>query len=83
MLSPSQLIHISHPHVTSAYIKQDLAAETAGKQVLVIETDIDVAKAENEDEYLDLLMDLKDIRSRAQKQFGYISRIDIKGATFH
>lgn len=83
MLSPSQLIHISHPHVTSAYIKQDLAAQTAGKQVLVIETDIDVAKAENEDEYLDLLMDLKDIRSRAQRQFGDISRVDIKGATFH
>lgn len=83
MLSPSQLIHISHPHVTSAYIKQDLAAQTSGKQVLVIETDIDVAKLENEDEYLDLLMDLKDIRSRAQKQFGDISRVDIKGATFH
>lgn len=84
MLAPSHIIHIAHPNVTSAYIKQDLENNLNGKQVLVLETDIDMAHVEEaEDKYFDLLADLKDIRSRAEKQFGDISRVDIRGTTCH
>lgn len=83
MLSPAHIVHIAHPVVTSAYIKQDLNAETQGKQVLVLETEFDVEHTDNEDKYFDLLVDLTDIKKQAEVQFGDISRVDIKGHTFH
>ena len=85
MLAPSHILHISHPNVTSAYIKQDLEAHMNGKQVLVLETNINVSRADEteEDKYFDLLAALKSIRNQAEKQFGDISRVDIRGATVH
>ncbi len=50
MLSPSHILHIAHPNVTSAYIKQDLENNRNGKQVLVLETDIDMTHTEESEE---------------------------------
>ena len=84
MLSPSHILHITHPNVTSAYIKQDLENDHNGRQVLVLETDIDMSHAsEAEDKYFDLLVDLRDIQKKVERQFGDISRVDIRGSTFH
>ncbi len=84
MLSPSHILHIPHPHVTSAYIKQDLDSKQAGKQVLVLETAIEVGSGEKEeDQYFDLLVDLPEIKQNVEMQFGDISRVDIRTATFH
>jgi hypothetical protein len=80
MLAPSHLLHITHPHVTAAYIKQDVAALNDGKQVLVLETElsVDSPASEDEDKYFDLLVDLNDIREQVEMQFGNISRVDIR-----
>lgn len=84
MLLPSHILHITHPNVTSAYIKQDLENDHNGKQVLVLETDIDIYHSpDEEDKYFDLLADLKDIQRTVERQFGDISRVDIRGSTFH
>lgn len=80
MLAPSHILHISHPSVTSAYIKQDLESDMNGKQVLVLETGFDVEHPSGEDQYFDLLIDLKDIKRFVEKQFGDISRVDIRGS---
>ncbi len=81
MLSPSHILHITHPCVTSAYIKQDLESNKAGQQVLVLETPVELGSPE--DQYLDLLADLPEIKQCVEKQFGDISRVDIRSATFH
>ncbi len=79
MLAPSHVLHITHPHVTSAYIKQNLESDLNGDQVLVLETDIDMTQDEtDEDKYFDLLVDLQDIQRHVEKQFGNISRVDIR-----
>ena len=85
MTSPSQIIHLAHPSIVTAYIKQDVEADKTGKQILVLETDIssDVTSEIEEDKYFDLLVDLQDIRKKAEKQFGNISRVDIRGYTCH
>ncbi|PZP55601.1 MAG: hypothetical protein DI586_06345 [Micavibrio aeruginosavorus] len=84
MLSPSHILHITHPQVTSAYIKQDLDGKQSGKQVLVLETAIEVGAGEQEDDrYLDLLVDLPEIKQSVEMQFGDISRVDIRSSTFH
>ena len=84
MLSPSHILHLVHPNVTSAYIKQDLENDHNGKQVLVLETDLDTAHTvDEEDKYLDLLIALEDIKRNVELQFGDISRVDIRGATCH
>ena len=84
MLSPSHIVNIAHPNILNAYVKQDLTARKSGNQVLVLETNIDLGNDEDgEDKYLDLLSDLNEIQAKAQKEYGNISRVDIRAHTYH
>lgn len=84
MLSPSHILHVAHPYITTAYIKQDVQSDKRNSQILVLETDIDVQNSETEeDKYFELLSDLKDIKSYAEKQFGNITRVDIRSHAVH
>ncbi len=79
----TQILNITHPSITSAYVKYDVESDMK-KHVLVLETDFDVADiASEEEKYFDLLVDLNGIRSEAEKQYGDISRVDIRGVTCH
>ena len=70
---------VVHPLVRSMYLKQDLDAGHAGETVLVIETNFTQQDMTNDDSYLvDLLIDLQDLKDKAEKEIGTINRVDIR-----
>ena len=70
---------VVHPLVRSMYLKQDFEAGHAGETVLVIETNFTQQDMTNDDSYLvDLLIDLQDLKDKAEKEIGTINRVDIR-----
>lgn len=78
MLSVSERLRsITHPLIASMYMKKDFSDQ---KNVLVIETAFSINdKEETFDSYLiDLLMDLEDLKNKAENCVGTFDRIDIR-----
>lgn len=70
---------VMHPLVRSMYLKKDLHAGHVGENILVIETNFTQQEASNDDTYLvDLLIDLQDLKDKAEKETGPIDRVDIR-----
>lgn len=73
-------ISITHPLVRSAYLKRSETVDHRHEDVLVLET---YTHADNCDDcgfdsYLvDLLTDLEDLKSQAERRVGAIDRVDI------
>jgi len=70
------LAGLKHPLIRSAYV----TAIGSDEPVLTLETDIDLRTNGEDDHerYLDLLLDLSDIRRTAERECGPVSRVDIK-----
>ncbi len=70
---------VVHPLVRSMYLKKDLEAGHAGENILVIETNFTQQDVTADDTYLvDLLIDLQDLKDKAEKEIGTINRVDIR-----
>lgn len=70
---------VVHPLVHSMYLKKDYHAGHVGENILVIETNFHQQDASNDDTYLvDLLIDLQDLKDKAEKEIGTINRVDIR-----
>lgn len=73
---------VTHPLVADMYLKKD-HSQASDQDVLVIEA----LKHDNEEEHydsfdsymLDLLMDLEDLKQKAEKKVGRFDRVDIRG----
>ena len=77
---PEQLQSVSHPMVSSMYLKKDYGS-AGNEDVLVIETNYSQSEEEYEsfDSYLmTLLGDLNDLKKQAEEKVGHIDRIDIR-----
>ncbi len=77
---PEQLNAVSHPMVTSMYLKKDYGS-SGDEDVLVIETNYSKSEEDYEsfDSYLmDLLLDLNDLKRQAEDKIGHFDRIDIR-----
>lgn len=77
---PEQLNAVSHPMVTSMYLKKAYGS-SGDEDVLVIETNYSKSEEDYEsfDSYLmDLLLDLNDLKRQAEDKIGHFDRIDIR-----
>jgi hypothetical protein len=80
-LTTNRLRNIRHPLVSSVHMRKDFAPNHRAEDVLVIETSFPEAERGKKsfDSYLlDLLVDLKDLKSRAETQVGKFDRVDIR-----
>lgn len=72
---------VVHPLVRSMYLKKDISSYFQPENVLVIETNFDPQEGvdHDSDSYLmDLLIDLQDLKARAEKEIGAVTRVDIR-----
>lgn len=80
-LTANRLKNISHPLVSSLHMRKDFGANHRTEDVLVIEASFPEATKSKKsfDSYLlDLLVDLKDLKSQAETQVGKFDRVDIR-----
>jgi hypothetical protein len=71
---------VIHPLVKSMYLKKGISSASP-ENVLVIETNFNQQDGidHDSDSYLmDLLIDLQDLKDRAEKEIGAVSRVDIR-----
>ncbi|MCF8495706.1 MAG: hypothetical protein K9G62_03460 [Alphaproteobacteria bacterium] len=76
-----QVSHITHPLVSSLYLKKDPGKRRQGETVLVIETNFSEQEEDHESfdsHLLDLLLDLQDLKDQAESRVGKLDRIDIR-----
>lgn len=76
---PERITSVSHPLVSSIYLKKDYANDAS--DVLVIETNFSHTDNENDqfDSYLtELLGDLRELKAEAEKKVGHFDRVDIR-----
>lgn len=80
--SPIDVVRtVVHPLVSSMYLKKDLSDDRCPENVLVIETNFHQQDGvdHNSDSYLmDLLIDLQDLKDKAEKEIGTVTRVDIR-----
>ncbi len=75
---PEQVMHVTHPLVSSIYLKKDYGGRDS-EDVLVIETNFTENDNDNYDLYLTrLLGDLHDLQVQAERKIGHFDRIDIR-----
>jgi hypothetical protein len=79
MSIPEKLTHVTHPLISSIYLKKDYSGRHSSEDVLVIETNF----TEGNDEIYDtcltrLLGDLHDLQVQAERKIGHFDRIDIR-----
>lgn len=80
-LTTNRLKHIRHPLVSSLHMRKDFSPNHRAEDVLVIEAsfpDTENRKKPIDAYLLDLLVDLKDLKSRAETQVGKFDRVDIR-----
>jgi hypothetical protein len=78
---PKIVNNVSHPFVSSAYIREDFTAsgaENGSVKVLVIESVAGTGKKERETLYADFLANLEIFSTEAQRQGGRFDRVDIR-----
>jgi hypothetical protein len=77
---PERLTSVTHPLVSSNYLKKDYGSTHNSEDVLVIETNF--AEAANDDSFENclttLLGDLHDLQIQAEQKIGHFDRIDIR-----
>ena len=80
MLEPRQLHNITHPFISSIYMKKEFdEKQRTGHDVLVIEARGDGATAAERNRSLfSLLADLDLIRDEVEKKAGKFGRVDIR-----
>lgn len=73
--TPKTVAGVYHPMIADMYLKTSSA-----EKVLVMQTNrhFDNHGDHMDDEYYELLMDLNDIRSKAEQKVGHFDRIDIR-----
>jgi hypothetical protein len=79
---PEVLTSVTHPLVSSMYLKKDYRSMHDFDDVLVIETNFSHdGRPEDFDERLaELLYDLHDLQVEAERKVGHIDRVDIRAA---
>jgi hypothetical protein len=78
---PEEMKSITHPLISSIYLKKDYGAEPGSQDVLVIKTNFDDVSDEysDYDTYLmELLTDLDELKAQAEDSVGHFDRIDIR-----
>ncbi|MCC7305677.1 MAG: hypothetical protein IT558_05395 [Alphaproteobacteria bacterium] len=78
---PERIKGVTHPLVSSIYLKKDCGDSTRPEDVLIINTNFEEAGEDYEsfDSYLmALLDDLHELRAQAEKSVGSFDRIDIR-----
>jgi hypothetical protein len=82
MLSMSEKLQaITHPLVSSLYMRKDFGSNHRGEDVLVIEASFPRPDDDYRtfDSYLmDLLVDLEDLKGKVENQIGKFDRVDIR-----
>ena len=70
---------VVHPLVHAMYSKKDYHEGHEGENILIIETNFNRQDISNDDSYLvDLLIDLQDLKDKAEKEIGPVNRVDIR-----
>jgi hypothetical protein len=73
---------ITHPYISSMYLKKDFANHHAGEDVLVIDAEFpseEEGTHKSFDSYLiDLLIDLEELKNQAEREVGRFDRVDIR-----
>jgi hypothetical protein len=77
---PEVLTSVSHPLVSSIYLKKDYGSANSAEDVLVIETNFtEAGEDENYEACLTTLLgDLHDLQIQAEEKIGHFDRIDIR-----
>ena len=78
---PERLTSVTHPLISSIYLKKEYGAKDAVEDVLVIETNF--SQGEHEADHFDtslteLLGDLQDLQLQAEEKIGHFDRVDIR-----
>lgn len=80
--SVAMISSVVHPLVRSMYMKKDFSHNDHEENVLVIETNFHQQEDNQHDNYdsylIDLLIDLQDLKEKAEKEIGAINRVDIR-----
>ena len=77
MMIPEYLKSVTHPLITSSYLKKIENGSFGYEDVLVIESRVSSDGLDHE-KYMMLLSDLADIRKMAEKEVGTFDRVDIR-----
>jgi hypothetical protein len=75
---PEQLKSVTHPLISSMYLKKDYGAIRDGEDVLVIETNFD---GSHDSSLMELLGDLPTLQLLAEQKVGAFDRVDIRAAS--
>ena len=77
---PEILNSVTHPLLSSIYLKKNYSGMHDPEDVLVIETNFSNSDAEEDfDSRLsELLYDLKDLQIQAEEKIGHFDRVDIR-----
>lgn len=76
---PKIVNNVSHPFVSSAYIREDFSVSKSGSvKVLVIESVTGKDKKERERLYADFLANLDIFSTEVKRQGGTFDRVDIR-----
>ncbi len=76
---PERLTSVTHPLVSSIYLKKDYGRARDSKDVLVIETNFPNNGSDLADSRLSkLLYDLHDLQVQAEEKMGHFDRVDIR-----
>jgi|GEM_PF-1518146 len=80
-LIPKKMPHISHPFISSIYLKEDHAKGMYSENTLIVEVKRHRCTAEAD--YLNLLTELPSLKEKAESYFGQFSNIDIRMESVH
>jgi hypothetical protein len=77
---PERVTSVTHPLISSIYLKKDYSGVRSSEDVLVIETNFSHEEPEeNFDTHLSaLLSDLHDLQIQAEEKIGHFDRVDIR-----
>lgn len=78
---PERLTSVSHPLVSSIYLKKNYEGSEIAQDILVIETNFSHENTDDGDfdECLsELLGDLQNLRIQAESKIGHFDRVDIR-----
>jgi hypothetical protein len=77
---PERLTSVTHPLISSIYLKKNYSGMHDSEDVLVIETNFSNSDTDEDfDSHLsELLFDLHDLQIQAEEKIGHFDRVDIR-----
>lgn len=80
-LIPKKMPHVAHPFISSVYLKENYAKGLYNDRTLIVEVKVNKKTAESD--YQSLLIELPNLKARAESYFGHFRNIDIRMQSIH